>query len=126
MPACLPTCTTPCTLSPPPPCAALCPLADYLEGIIELDSSCKVKKASEELCLIFGLPTGELVGEPIQKVRLDVVGCRRSMAEATEAEQTHPLDLPVWFLAFEAPGFGLYALVPLSESNCKPECNLNT
>lgn len=42
--------------------------ADYLEGILELDSHCRVKKASEEACLIFGLPQAQLVGEQIQKV----------------------------------------------------------
>lgn len=43
---------------------------------MELDARCRVKKASEEAGLIFGLPAAELVGEPIQKVRALVGGGR--------------------------------------------------
>lgn len=42
---------------------------DYLEGTLELDAACKIKKASEEAALIFGQPAAALVGEHVQKVR---------------------------------------------------------
>ncbi|GAB4819671.1 hypothetical protein N2152v2_006717 [Parachlorella kessleri] len=42
--------------------------ADCLEGIIELDAACKVKKVNDEAVLQFGIPASSLVGEHIQKV----------------------------------------------------------
>ena len=44
--------------------------ADCLEGIIELDAACKMKKVNKEAALQFGIPASSLVGEHIQKVGL--------------------------------------------------------
>lgn len=73
VPCSLPT-ASPIFPSPLPPLPA-----EYLEGAIELDSACRIKKVSEEACLIFGLPSAALVGEQIQKVGgrgVGVRGCR--------------------------------------------------
>ncbi|GAB4819680.1 hypothetical protein N2152v2_006726 [Parachlorella kessleri] len=42
--------------------------ADCLEGVIELDAACKVKKVNSEAALLLGTPSSSLVGERIQTV----------------------------------------------------------
>ncbi|KAL4422853.1 hypothetical protein ABPG75_009050 [Micractinium tetrahymenae] len=85
--------------------------ADYLEGILELDARCRIKKASGEAALIFGLPAAELVGEPIQKVLPRVCpdgatsellvargqkgGSKRSIGAVISAEGVHPDGKPL-------------------------------